>query len=410
MKAQVRKKRTVIENQCRDQCGVSKEQENTYSIFTYIKKNLGAFAGAGAVIIAILSALISFCSYMYEGAKLRYWGVDSVFINLSTANTLYGTVASVILLCAFFVSFFVLDMIADKSTPIRKNKVYLKSIKKEYRKEIFRVHIQNFISSFLRKPNDNSLVNHANRARMMISKLEVAIRKEHKAVCGQILSHFLLLEAVLTLTTYVWLSSGALELSGDVVLTLISAAGASAFYLGLMAFSVRIPLANKKEIRKEACQHYSNLAMRTEVPEVVFPLKKLLSGDYSIKQPDYKIKRAASRFVVLTVFLIAALIVFFQFLGYEKAESQTVFQIVSEDGKEYAVLYNNGENVVVARCSSAGDVLTIDTELLKVRSIEGLAYRICQFAEIKRGSVPDSLWAASDIQNSIYKELSLSEQ
>ena len=61
--------------------------------------------------------------------------------------------------------------------------------------------------------------------------------------------------------------------------------------------------------------------------------------------------------------------------------------ITSADEVEYAIIYNNGDNAIVARCREADNVLTIDSSCQKVVSIEGLEYDIRQYEKVERGSI-----------------------
>lgn len=120
------------------QTALQDEQEETYKIYEYLKKNPGVFAGSGAVIVAVLSALINFCSYLYERSILKYWNINPVYINLDTASRLYGAIAAFIFVCVMFAFYLVIDMLVEKSMPVRRKVLYLKWIKWEYRKEVFK--------------------------------------------------------------------------------------------------------------------------------------------------------------------------------------------------------------------------------------------------------------------------------
>ena len=57
------------------------KRKDNYKIYKYLK-NPRLFAGSGAVIIAVLSALVNFCSYLYEQSILKYWNIDPAYICL----------------------------------------------------------------------------------------------------------------------------------------------------------------------------------------------------------------------------------------------------------------------------------------------------------------------------------------
>lgn len=363
------------------------EQEETYRIYEYLKKNPGVFAGSGAMIVAVLSALINFCSYLYERSILKYWNIDPVYINLDTASRLYGAIAAFIFVCVMFSFYLVIDMLVEKSMPVRRKVLYLKRIKREYRKEVFKKTLNKVWSWCLRKPCDKSLDDHSNNAKETIDQLEKSLKEQKKGMNKQVIRHLLLVDIVLSLSVCIWVCVEMTDSSGSILMMLLSSVLASTVLTAGMYITTRYAFVDKKKIKDEAVCQYKALTIETDVPQISFPLKKLLSGDYSIKQPDRKIKRATAGGLVLILFVVAALLVLFQVFGYQKAEGQTQFMITSAEGIEYAIIYNNGDNAIIARCMESDNALTIDSSFQKVVSIEGLEYDIRQYENVEPGPI-----------------------
>lgn len=203
----------------------------------------------------------------------------------------------------------------------------------------------------------------------------------------QVIRHLLLVDIVLSLSVCIWVCVEMTNSSGSILMMLLSSVLASTVLTAGMYVTTRYTFVDKKKIKDEAVCQYKALMIETDVPQISFPLKKLLSGDYSIKQPDRKIKRATAGGLVLTLFVVVALLVLFQVFGYQKAEGQTQFMITSADGIEYAIIYNNGDNAIIARCTESDNVLTIDSSFQKVISIEGLEYDIRQYENVEPGPI-----------------------
>ena len=77
-----------------EKCDMSMQngEGDSHKIYEYLKKNPGLCVKLGATCIAILSALIAFCGYIYESAIAQYWEIDPVYLDLSTTNYLYSSI------------------------------------------------------------------------------------------------------------------------------------------------------------------------------------------------------------------------------------------------------------------------------------------------------------------------------
>ncbi len=376
-------------------CNLKKTSQKSghkdYRIYKFLKKNPGVFAGTGAAFIAILSALITFCSYMYERATLNYWKIDPDYINISSVNRLYETIAAFIFICVLLVVIFVIDMIAEKTTGVRRKVLYLKKIKREYRKEVRKIRLQRVVLWRSRKTKSTLLEDHANKAKVAIEQLDNKLKETKKQMNRQIVGHLLLLDIVLTASMCILLWVGLAESLNTVVLSVISSMVISPLLLGMLYTMTRNAFANKKDTKDDATHDYAELDIQINVPTVSLPLKKILSGQYSIKQPDHKIKRIVPACLLIVVIVIAVFIGLFYFLGYEYIADRTQFKIITDQNEmEYAVVYNSGENVIIAPCREIENCLIVDTAFQRVIPIEGLVYEVRRYDDAEPGSFVDN--------------------
>ena len=74
----------------------------------------------------------------------------------------------------------------------------------------------------------------------------------------------------------------------------------------------------------------------------------------------------------------------FDYFGTNKAEAQLQFMIITQADADYAILYNNGEHAILARCSQnkSDNTITIDPSFQQVISIEGIKYEIVSFESV----------------------------
>lgn len=392
MKVAVREiKRASAGKSCNLKATSQKAGHKDYKIYKFLKENPGVFAGTGAAFIAILSALVTFCGYMYERATLNYWKIDPVYISISSVNRLYETIAAFIFICVLLVIVFVINMIAEKTSEIRRKVLYLKKVKCEYRKEVCKIRLQRVMLWCLRKTKSTLSEDHANKVQIAIEQLNNKVKKTKKRMNRQIVAHLLLLDIVLTVSMCILLWVGIAESSNTVVISVISSLVMSPILLGMLYIMTRNAFTNKKGIKEEAIHDYAELDIQINITTVSLPMKKILSGKYSIKQPDLKIKKIVASCILPVIIVIAVLIGSFYFLGYEYADNRTQFMIVTDqNGIEYAVIYNSGDNVIVAPCREIKNGLIVDTAFQKVIPIEGLEYEVRRYEDAEPGPISNN--------------------
>ena len=69
--------------------------------------------------------------------------------------------------------------------------------------------------------------------------------------------------------------------------------------------------------------------------------------------------------------------------GHSRAKEQKEFWVCNVDGTEYATIYNNGENAVLATFRTEGDRIIIDTSKQCIVPVEGLTYELHKFSDAK---------------------------
>ncbi len=374
-------------NSCQSQTGdTSETQKNEYRIYQYLKKNPGLLTGLGAIAIAILTALISFCSFLYESAMLGFRNIDLAYLNLETANVLYRTVASFVLVCVLFFMFPVYDIISEKKKQLDPNIVYLKKIKKEYRKELLREKINEIRFRLLQ--NNTSPEMHANKIKPAIDELSRKIHNAHKETRRELLGDSLIMGFILMPSMFIWIYSGISDPPKSIIEAFIVAAVITILVELMFWFIFRYPL-NKKAIKNNAVQDYKASNIQKDVPIISFPFKNIFKGKYNLKVSDQKIKQGIAGLLLFAVLIVFALAFIFPYLGYDRAIHQTQFMITVIDKVEYAVLYNNGENAISAICERSGDDLTINLSCQKVISVENLEYTVRIFKSVIWNNDPD---------------------
>ena len=360
--------------------------QNDYKIFNYVKDNIGIFAGVGAVIWAVLSAIIGFCSYLYERSMLKYWNVSAAYINQDAQERIYMTIISFAFVCMMFIILAGMNEIADKCMQFKRMQLYRKIVKREYNKTRCELMINNIKTLFMKKRKNTSAQRQAEYAKRALDLLNCSYKSVLKNVKGQCFLQKGVLFVCFAIIVYLWISVGIAGNEGtieDIVIMAVLVSGI--LFVPINLSSKSFPM-NKKNIKADAKADYIGQRIRTEIPTVTLASKKIFSGEYRFYPSDQKIKRMIPRAIICVLLVTIVFVVMFQFLGYKKAKAQREFMITSRDNGKYAIVYNNGEEVVLASCEEVEDadgiILRIDTNLQRIESVEGLQYTIKVYHDV----------------------------
>lgn len=367
----------------------SHQDEDNYRIYTYLKNNPGLFAGSGAVIIAILSALISLCSYLFENAYLRYWKIDPVYIDLDSASRLYSTIVSFAFLGVSLLIFSLLESIANKYAPLKEKGIYLRTLKEIHSKQLLKHHVK---KRFRFLPcNTKPIDGHTDSAGIAIDKLESSFTDAEKPVRKQIRGFLIFLGFFMFLFSCIWTSVHVQEVNGSILILTFGSLLLSVIIITVGWWIPISTMVHKDTVKDSALCDYNALTIKADVPVITFPLKSLFSGEYKHKIPDQRIKDFLVSCILFLAIIIPCVIFTFLVLGNQQANNQTEFMLISQDNIEYAIIYNNGEYAILAPyCHNKSDnTITIDSSVQQVISIEGMKYTIGSFEKAYNDKLPD---------------------
>lgn len=368
------------------------EPPKSYKVYNFFKKNPGLLAGVGSLLVVVISAIINFCSYAYDSAILSYWNVDPVYMDISLPSRIHGTIVSIVFVIVFFCCLFILDMQGKKGAIVENYKIYLKQICQQNRKEYRRIIRKEIKAKALRKEADysseRSIV--SNRRDVICSrknefnKLCAVIRKQIRKNQGW-------LGFLLAVSIYIWISLGNVSSSEDYVerqiALIVASVLISTILILIFTFTSKRSFVGKKHQRECAKNDYENGVIE-RIDLLNNQMQAVLwSGEVSFYISDKEFFRGLHRLFRIAGALIITLTLIFQSLGYYTALQKHSFMVVSEQDKEYVVIYNNGETAILARYEEVDNI--IDTGKQKVISVENLEFAIRECGKVEKGTIED---------------------
>lgn len=368
------------------------ENQESYKIYDFFKKNPGLLAGVGSLLVVVLSATINFCSYAYDSAILNYWNVDPVYMDISLPSRIHGTVVSIAFVSIYVYCILVLEDLGKKGASVKNFRIYLKQLCKQNWKEFRRIILKEIKAKVLRKAEDYSLERSiASNREIVIKSRKNEFKKQCAGIRKQIRKSVGLLWFLLAVSFYVWISLGNATFWEDyvgmqIVLIVVSVA-ISAIFIFAFYFMHKRSFVAKKHQHECAKNDYEYGSIGHIFSSDKRIHTALWSGNVNFRISDKELFRRLCSFFQTVGALILALILIFQSLGYYTALQKHSFMVVSEIDKQYVVLYNNGETAILARYEENDNI--IDTGKQKVVSVENLEFAIKDCGDVVKGTIED---------------------
>lgn len=105
----------------------SKPKENGYSIYEYLKKNTSILIAVVSALIAVVTMILKFGSYLYHIAYLNYWNIDPKLVSTPETYWLQDIALSFALLVTGIIY---MSLMNETMSTFRKHKIYIKTAKK----------------------------------------------------------------------------------------------------------------------------------------------------------------------------------------------------------------------------------------------------------------------------------------
>lgn len=350
------------------------DKEANYRIYNFLKEKPELLVGVGSAFLAVSAALLAFCIYISEQAIVRYWNVDTVYINISTPEKIYSTAVSFVWMFLILLIFSVIMSVAEQSKQISYIKKYNRYLHWRCKWELLKLRTGKVLQKVCPSISAKIQYDYSSTKTDKIELLKQNIRSSNSRRCKQNMEQVILFEGLLTSVFIVWINTVLENRFTSLGEVFFAAVIISAIMIGLMYFVGYLSAPGFKKVRELANNDYKKGNINLDVPEGKFPFIRLLKGEYTLnfRMSDQRIKKSLWSVVALAVILLLIVTLFFSMVGRNNAEKQDEFWIVDCSGNNYAVVYNNGEIAVLARSKIEDGNIVIDTSQQKIMAVENL--------------------------------------
>ena len=351
-------------------------KNNRYSIYDYFKEHPSFCITIISIFAAVISVLLNLIAFLNANTYLTYFNVDSIFYKQS--NLFIYFFAMVLI---FFVVIIVFQAFISKTFEsylshkriLLLHKYALKDIKKE-EKELKKSHkkMERYLAEQSRTSTGNVNLTEDEK---ILEEAKANLKKTHEEyikvrkttrmtrfVCRLLVAISCLITWIMLIVIYaLMLSFVTYDLKGNVWSALLF----STIYVLVCAIEnwllTCVILVKRKEIKADTeMDAKSKLEKYGNFDE--FPISALFSGNIRSVFNNSNFKR-----IILAVVLCLVILMFSSvYIGSKSASEQKTFYIVDIDNQSYAMIYNNGENMILEKVNLSDDGIAIDINHQKI--------------------------------------------
>lgn len=352
--------------------------DNQYRIFDYFKEHPSSFITAASVFVAVISVFLNLAAFLSFNSYLNYFNIDNIVYKQSTKFVYFFAIAlafsTIIILFQSFIA-----QTFESYLPHKKEflfyKYRLKSINETQRENNrWRKKARNSLTEYLKtSPEDDTTQQVKEDLNSSAEKAE-QIKRDYisvkKALRKSRMKYHILIGISCLLTSFVLCIVCTLMLlfaSYNWKETALSSIIVSTVYVFVCSvenwFLICVIQIKRKEIKADAQRdEKSRLSKYNDFDK--FPIISLFEGDFRYIFNDSNCKK-----IVISVVLCLLVLIFISaWSGFKSASNQKDFFIVNIENQLYAMIYNNGENMVFEKAEIIDDTITIDSNHQKIIS------------------------------------------
>lgn len=349
--------------------------ESQYSIYNYLKEHTAFLVACVSAFVAVISFALNFAADQYTGAYLQYWMVDTVYAKENKTELIYVILFTLFYSVAIIIAHKVMSGTANTfgfyNRILSALNWYYRDAKKEFRA------IRRETKKLMRKHSSNHTDNLQNkRTEMDVSLKEISSMKRTCElwlffnVVGSALIIFGLVYIVAGLMTS---SRGDYRIWGPAILSGIVVAFDLFLYFIPAFRSSRVKKRDHKEISlaqlKEEMQHADK--HRFPIASILHTGAKELLSNKRFKQ-----------FALISVAMVVMLFGLYSSAGKTDAEKAKEFPIYTDETGTYAVVYNNGDTLVLKAANIENAQIEINVRQQKIVSASDISYEIRTFETV----------------------------
>lgn len=364
-------------------------EKNKSTIYSYFKEHTAFLVACVSALIAVISYALNYAATQYTNAYLQYWMVDTAYAH-ENKTVIYSILFSLLFGIAVVIAHKVMSSTAnvfgvyhrllsatnwhykDTKKDFRNVKCAAKKLactKKKLAKEAKKTGIE--ITDIDANDIDQKVVNIAKSLKEIRS-----LKRSYNLwltlnVLGSALAVFGLILIVSSLMSSIKGDSRAWT---PIVLSSIIVLFDFVLYF--------LPVYRSSRIKKKERKEVSIDQLRTETQNITghrFPIFTLVHTSAKELFSDKRIKQIAIIALILFVTLAGS----YSSTGKSDAEKTKCFPIYRDETGTYAVVYNNGESLILKSAEINENTIEINLKLQKVVSATDVTYEIVTFKTVK---------------------------
>lgn len=380
---------TVISTEKEESAIKTDNGSRKHSVYNYMKGHASFLVACVSAFVAVISFALNYAASRYTGAYLQFWMVDTVYAKENNTELIYTVLFSLLYTLVIVITNKIMAGTADAfgfyNKILTTLKWYYKDQKKEVRKikrKMKKIARKNkSIARKLNKPKDDPMYEAADKLNEERIELTSALENLSSMkrdcrlhlvldIAGCILCVLGLVSISVSLMNVCELGKQA---SGVVILATIVVI----FYLLIYI----VPVYCSTRVKKGEYASITLSQLREEIKcahKHRFPIAAIAHTDAKELLSNRRIRQLG----LITVLLVIMNIGMFSITGKTDAEKAREFPVYVDETGTYAVVYNNGESLVLKSAEISGNQIEIDVRNQKVISATDVSYQIRTFETV----------------------------
>lgn len=370
---------------------VKEEQtKNDYSIFDYLKEHTAFSVTFVSAMVAVVSFVLNYANARFNHSYLNYWGIDTVYAMSDNTSQLYVVLCSFLFCVALMLIHGLLSSTSDAyrhynkllSTlkwQCRNSRALARRIRK-YKKEIKRA-----LNKIAAKDNPKELledcrekIQNADNELAEISDLiqsSVKAQKDYRrwmyfniGIAFFVAYAIGIIFLLFTRMTITWKDVGS---SALVALSII---------LGdLLLYFLPAYFASRCTKKKYENQYVLKIVEdMMDYEKHRFPVDNIIHNGWKVMVSNSKMKYAAGQFVIAMIIVVFLM----SYSGVNSASTKKSFPIYNDASTTYAIVYNNGTEIIMEEAVVNDNSIIIDKSKQKVVESVNISYEVKMFEEV----------------------------
>lgn len=379
-----------IENSIQDK----DNHKNEYAIYEYLKMHPGMLISCVSAMVMIITFIINYAIYLRTSRFLAYWGVESLKIDMNNTNLIYTFAGAFIYyMMIMYIQPFIIDS-CEKYFEEMKSDYYIHYFRKYVKKEV--VQCKKMMKP---KKKDKTFSDKQDEEYIKIEKYIEDIKKyikESKKLSKKItkiISKKMIISIViaflgLSIATFflMLISINSYDIITILMISIICASITLVITLGIVYFIIKYPKI--KSIKKEISENELDLEKIFNLSDDVhyeYPIDKIFNMDF---KESFRNKAIAS--LMLQIAIGALFLLFLVYpIGANETKNKQEFAIVTENGQDYVIIYNNDNCYYLVEAVIEDEKITIDTTKQSVVVKDKIVYENVKFEEVVRKTLDE---------------------